>query len=70
MRALQAGAEAAWARGDVVGAVDRFRAAQQEARRQGPQQYQEAAIIESRLREADTERRRWLAEQRGERFPE
>ncbi|MBN8487580.1 MAG: hypothetical protein J0M20_07645, partial [Burkholderiales bacterium] len=60
-------AEARWARGDTTGAVDRFRAAQQAARATGPAGYADAAIIESRLREAEAERRRLWIEQHGER---
>ncbi|MBQ0943508.1 M48 family metalloprotease [Ideonella sp. 4Y16] len=70
VRALGALAEARWARGDVTGAVDRFRAAQQAARSTGAQGYQDAAIIESRLREAEAERRRLWIEQHGERVPD
>lgn len=69
LRALGASAEAAWARGDIVGAVDRYRAARQAARGAGPDQYAEAAIIESRLREVEAERRRVQAEAMGERDP-
>jgi predicted Zn-dependent protease len=67
LRSLRAGAEAAHARGDVVGAVDRFRAAQKAAKSAGPDEYLEAAIIESRLRDVEHERRRLMAEARGER---
>jgi len=67
LRSLRAGAEAAYARGDVTGAVDRFRAAQKAAKAAGADQYMEASIIESRLREVEAERRRLMAEARGER---
>jgi predicted Zn-dependent protease len=66
LRSLRAGAEAAMARGDVLGAVDRFRAAQRAAKSAGPDEYLEASIIESRLREVEHERRRLVAEARGE----
>ena len=69
LRSLRAGAEAAHALGDVTGAVDRFRAAQRAAKSAGPEQYLEATIIESRLREVEAERRRLMAEARGERLP-
>jgi predicted Zn-dependent protease len=67
LRSLRAGAEAAMARGDVQGAADRFRAAQRAAKSAGPDEYLEASIIESRLREVEHERRRLMAEMRGER---
>jgi predicted Zn-dependent protease len=67
LRSLRAGAESAMARGDVLGAVDRFRAAQRVAKSAGPDEYLEASIIESRLREVEHERRRQMAEARGER---
>ena len=57
---------AALARGDVLGAVDRFRAAQRAAKLAGTDEYLEASIIESRLREVEHERRRLMAEARGE----
>ena len=66
LRSLRAGAEAAMARGDVLGAVDRFRAAQRAAKLAGTDEYLEASIIESRLREVEHERRRLMAEARGE----
>jgi len=66
LRSLRAGAEAAAAGGDVVGAVDRFRAAQLAARGAGPDEYLESTIIASRLREVEAERRRLMAEARGE----
>jgi predicted Zn-dependent protease len=65
LRSLRAGGEAAWALGDLTGAVDRFRAAQAEARRAGPDQYLEARIIESRLREVENARRQQVLEERG-----
>jgi predicted Zn-dependent protease len=67
LRSLRAGAETALARGDVQGAADRFRAAQRAAKSAGPDEYLEASIIESRLREVEHERRRLMAELRGER---
>lgn len=67
LRSLRAAAEVAAAQGDVVGAVDRFRAAQQAARAEARPDYIEVAIVQARLRELEAEKRRWLAEQRGER---
>lgn len=67
LRSLRAGAEAALAGGDVLGAVDRLRAAQQVARQPGQDDDLELAIIQARLREIEPERRRLLAEMRGER---
>lgn len=62
LRSLRAGAEAAAARGDLNGAVDRFLAAQKAARGAGPDQYLEATIIESRLHDVENERRALRAE--------
>ncbi|WP_422566514.1 M48 family metalloprotease [Ideonella sp.] len=64
LRALRSGAEAAAASGDVVGAVDRFRIAQQIAREDANADYVEASIIQSRLRELEAERRKLMAEMR------
>ncbi|WP_239061743.1 M48 family metalloprotease [Ideonella livida] len=67
LRAQRAAAEAAAAQGDVVGAVDRFRAAQQSVQQDPKADYMEVAIVQSRLRELEAEKRRLLAEARGER---
>lgn len=67
LRSLRAGAEAAAAVGDVMGAVDRFRVAQKVATEEPSSDYVEASIIQSRLRELEAERRRLMAEMRGER---
>ncbi len=67
LRALRAGAEAAAAGGDVLGAVDRFRTAQQIAREDPASDYVETSVIQSRLRELEAERRKMMAEARGER---
>ena len=66
LRALRAGAEAALAGGDLLGAADRFRAAQEIARQPGQGDDVERAILQSRLRDIEPERRRLLAEMRGE----
>jgi Flp pilus assembly protein TadD len=51
----------------VVGAVDRFRQAQHLAAEDSGSDYLEAAIIQTRLRDVEAERRRLMAEMRGER---
>jgi predicted Zn-dependent protease len=70
LRSLRAAAEAAYAGGDVLGAVDRLRVARQIAQDTRSDDYIETAVIQSRLRELEGERRRLLAEMRGERLPE
>ncbi len=70
LRSLRAGAEAAYAGGDVLGAVDRLRVARQIAQDTRSDDYIEVSVIQSRLRELEGERRRLLAEMRGERLPE
>jgi beta-barrel assembly-enhancing protease len=68
LRALRAEAEAAAARGDLPGAIDRLRAAQREARGGGAKpDFIEASIIDARLRDLTAQRRAQLAEARGER---
>jgi beta-barrel assembly-enhancing protease len=66
LRSLRAGAEAAASGGDILGAVDRLRVAQQMGRSNGAADDLEVAIIQSRLRELEPERKRLLAEMRGE----
>jgi predicted Zn-dependent protease len=56
LRAIRAEAEAHAAQGDLLGAIDRLRAAQKVART-GRLDFVEASIIDSRLRELQTERR-------------
>ncbi|HJV69469.1 M48 family metalloprotease [Ideonella sp.] len=70
LRSLRAGAEAAYANGDVLGAVDRLRVARQIAQDTRSDDYIETSVIQARLRELEGERRRLLAEMRGERHPE
>ena len=70
LRSLRAGAEAAYASGDVLGAVDRLRAARQIAQDTRSDDYVEVSVIQSRLRELEVDRRRLLAEMRGDRHPE
>jgi beta-barrel assembly-enhancing protease len=73
LRSLRAGAEAQAARGDLTGAIDRMRAAQSAARtaNQG-QDFIEASVIDSRMRQLVAERRRLALEMReasGQRTP-
>ena len=70
LRSLRAGAEAAYANGDVLGAVDRLRVARQIAQDTRSDDYVEVSVIQSRLRELEGDRRRLLAEMRGERYPD
>ena len=67
LRALRAEAEAAAARGDLPGAIDRLRAAQRHARGGATPDFIESSIIDSRLRDLAAQRRAQLAEARGER---
>jgi predicted Zn-dependent protease len=68
LRALRAQAEAQAASGDMVGAIDRLRAAQRQARASGAApDFIEASIIDTRLRELTAQRRAQLAAARGER---
>ncbi len=67
LRSLRAEAEAAAARGDLPGAIDRLRAAQREARSGSQPDFIEASIIDARLRDLAAIRRAQLAEARGER---
>jgi beta-barrel assembly-enhancing protease len=69
LRSLRAEAEAAAARGDLPGAIDRLRAAQREARSGAKPDFIEASIIDARLRDLSAIRRAQLAEMRGERQP-
>ena len=65
LRSLRANAEARAADGDLNGAIDRFRAAQTAARgtMQG-QDFIEASIIDSRLRDLQAQQRALAAEER------
>ena len=54
----RAAAEVAATQGDTVGAVDRFRTAQRLAKQDPNADYVETAIIQSRLREMEAEKRR------------
>jgi predicted Zn-dependent protease len=65
LRAIRAEAEAHAAQGDLIGAIDRFRAGQK-LTRTGRLDFVEASIIDSRLRELETERRELMKNSRGE----
>ncbi len=75
LRSMRADGEAAAARGDLVGAIDRLRAAQRQARGggagggSGAPDFIEVSIIDARLRDLTAIRRAQLAEARGERNP-
>jgi beta-barrel assembly-enhancing protease len=69
LRSLRAEAEAAAARGDLPGAIDRLRAAQREARSGAKPDFIEASIVDARLRDLSALRRAQIAEARGERAP-
>jgi predicted Zn-dependent protease len=66
LRSWRAAAEADAVQGDVQAAVERLRTAQQNARNDPNADYVELSIIQSRLRELEAERRRQMAEARGE----
>jgi predicted Zn-dependent protease len=65
LRSLRAGAEARAAVGDMVGAIDRLRAAQSSARTVQGQDFIEASVIDARLRQLMAERRQLVIESRG-----
>lgn len=67
LRAQRAAAEAAYAQGDLLGAFDRLRVAQENSRAPDARDDVEASIIAARMRELEAPRRRLLAEMRGER---
>ncbi len=64
LRAIRAEAEAHAAQGDLIGAIDRFRAGQK-LTRTGRLDFVEASIIDSRLRELEAERRALIKEMHG-----
>ncbi len=72
LRSMRADGEAAAARGDLVGAIDRLRAAQRQARSGGGSapDFIEVSIIDARLRDLTAQRRTQLAEARGEKNPD
>ncbi len=65
LRALRAAAEARAAVGDLVGAIDRLRAAQGSAGNVAGQDFIEASVIDARLRQLVAERRLLFMEARG-----
>jgi predicted Zn-dependent protease len=65
LRSVRAEAESRAALGDLPGAIDRLRAGQRLARGGGAQDFIEASVIDSRLRELESQRRQLLAELRG-----
>jgi predicted Zn-dependent protease len=65
LRAIRAEAEAHAAQGDLIGAIDRFRAGQK-LTRTGRVDFVEASIIDSRLRELESERRELMKNSRGQ----
>jgi beta-barrel assembly-enhancing protease len=68
LRSLRAQAEAQAASGDLVGAIDRLRAAQRQARSgSAAPDFIESSIIDSRLRDLTARRRAQIAEARGAR---
>ena len=66
LRSLRAAAEARAVLGDLPGAIDRFRVAQQAARSaSGQQEFIEASVIDARLRQLVAQRRELQLEARG-----
>jgi len=63
LRSIRAEAEARYALGDLLGAVDRLRAGQRLARGGGPVDFIDASVLDSRLRAIEAQRRQILAEQ-------
>ena len=64
LRAMRAAAEARWVVGDLTGAIDRLRAAQQASRGAAGQDFIEGSVIDSRLRLATAQRRQLQLEAR------
>ena len=65
LRSLRAQAEARAAVGDLTGAIDRLRAGQDAARHASGQDFIEASVIDTRLRELQGQRRQLAIEARG-----
>ena len=65
LRAMRAGAEARYVMGDLSGAIDRLRAAQQVSRSATGQDFIEASVIDARLRQITNLRRQLVLEARG-----
>jgi predicted Zn-dependent protease len=67
LRSLRAGAEARYAVGDLNGAIDRLRGAQAQSRNVASgQDFIEASVIDARLRQISSQRRKLAAELRGD----
>jgi beta-barrel assembly-enhancing protease len=66
LRSLRAGAEARYVLGDLPGAIDRLRSAQQVSRTAAGQDFIEASVIDARLRQIVALRRQLQLEARGE----
>jgi beta-barrel assembly-enhancing protease len=64
LRSLRAEAEARYAVGDLNGAVDRLRAGQRMARNGKGVDFIEASVIDARLRDIETQRRAFMADER------
>jgi predicted Zn-dependent protease len=63
LRSIRADAEARYALGDLLGAIDRLRAGQRLARGGGPVDFIDASVLDSRLRAIEAQRRQLLADQ-------
>jgi predicted Zn-dependent protease len=66
LRSMRAGAEARAVLGDLTGAIDRLRAAQNFSRTAAGQDFIEASVIDARLRQISNQRRQLAAEMRGD----
>jgi predicted Zn-dependent protease len=66
LRAMRASAEARAALGDLGGAIDRLRAAQNATRSPGGQDFIEASVIDARMRQITALRRQLVLEARGD----
>ncbi len=65
LRSMRAAAEARAVLGDLTGAIDRLRAAQQISRTAGGQDFIEGSVIDARLRQITAQRRQLALEARG-----
>lgn len=69
LRAMRAQAEARAALGDIGGAIERLRAAQQLVRTGAANDFIEASVIDARLRQLEAQRREIMAQMRGRQGP-
>jgi beta-barrel assembly-enhancing protease len=67
LRAIRADAEARFALGDLVGAVDRLNAGQRRARSGGAVDFIDASVIDARLRDVELLRKQIKADEKGPR---